>query len=417
MGGTTAKVCLIEDGRPLVTHAFEVDRLYRLRRRLGAAGPGAGDRHDRDRRGRRLDRRASTRSGWSPSGRDSAGSEPGPVCYGRGGTPCTVTDADLVLGYLDPDSFLGGPDDRWTSGPPREAIRTQVAEPMGIDVEQAAWGVHATVNENMANAARVHAIERGQDVTRLPLFVLGRQRPAARARAGAGARLAVGAGAAGRRGAQRAGLPVGAAAHRPGAVGPHPSWRPRGADTRPTRRLEQLRTEADEGADRVRRARRGDRAHEHPATCGSSARAPRPTVAVPAGGRRLGRARCEAGFRRGVRGAVRHRRPARRRGRDPHLAGELPRPPTRRRGCGFAPPRREATRWPGRRRAWFPEPTGTSSRGVHDRCLLRARRRSLEGPALVRGARVDAGAAARGAAARSAKTAACSSTSRRRAER
>jgi N-methylhydantoinase A len=109
-------------------------------------------------------------------GPQSAGSEPGPVCYGRGGTRATVTDADLVLGYLGADSFLGGsmPLDLDAA---REAIRTQVAEPMGIDVEQAAWGIHATVNENMANAARVHAVERGQDVTRLPLFASGGNGP------------------------------------------------------------------------------------------------------------------------------------------------------------------------------------------------------------------------------------------------
>jgi N-methylhydantoinase A len=98
------------------------------------------------------------------------------VSYGLGGTQCTVTDADLVLGYLDPDHFLGG---RMTldAEAAADAVRTQVAEPMGIGLAQAAWGIHATVNENMANAARVHAIERGRDPAGLPVFVQGGNGP------------------------------------------------------------------------------------------------------------------------------------------------------------------------------------------------------------------------------------------------
>jgi len=175
MGGTTAKVCIIEDGRPLVTHAFEVDRVYRLRAGSGlpvrapvidmieiGAGGGSIARVDA--------------LGLVSVGPESAGSEPGPVSYGRGGTACTVTDADVVLGYLDPDRFLGG---RMTLDvdAATDALRTQVAEPMGISVPEAAWGVHATVNENMANAARVHAVERGQDTARLPMLVFGGNGP------------------------------------------------------------------------------------------------------------------------------------------------------------------------------------------------------------------------------------------------
>ncbi len=175
MGGTTAKLCVIEDGRPLVTHTFEVNRLYRMRPGSGlpvrapvidmieiGAGGGSIARVDA--------------LGLVTVGPESAGSEPGPVCYGRGGARCTVTDADLVLGYLAPDSFLGGAM-KLDLEAARKAIREQVAEPMGIPVEEAAWGIHATVNEAMANAARVHAVERGQDVERLPLFASGGNGP------------------------------------------------------------------------------------------------------------------------------------------------------------------------------------------------------------------------------------------------
>ena len=175
MGGTTAKLCIIEDLRPLVTHSFEIDRLYRLRAGSGlpvrapvidmieiGAGGGSIARIDS--------------LGLVTIGPDSAGSEPGPVSYGRGGRQCTVTDADVVLGYLDPESFLGGLM-KLDAAAAAAAIGAQIAQPLGISVEEAAWGIHATVNENMANAARVHAIERGQDPNNLPLFVSGGNGP------------------------------------------------------------------------------------------------------------------------------------------------------------------------------------------------------------------------------------------------
>lgn len=175
MGGTTAKLCLIENGRPLVTHTFEVSRVYRLRAGSGlpvrapvidmieiGAGGGSIARVDS--------------LGLITIGPDSAGSEPGPAGYGRGGTQCTVTDADIVLGYLDPDAFLGG-SMSLDAAAAAHAVDEQVARPLGISVAEAAWGIHATVNENMANAARVHAIERGVDPTRLPLFVSGGNGP------------------------------------------------------------------------------------------------------------------------------------------------------------------------------------------------------------------------------------------------
>ncbi|GAA4283375.1 hydantoinase/oxoprolinase family protein [Brevibacterium daeguense] len=175
MGGTTAKLCMIEDAEPLLTHAFEVNRVYKLK-------PGSGlpvrapviDMIEIGAGGGSIARVNSL--GLISVGPDSAGSEPGPVCYGQGGDSVTVTDADLVLGLLDSASFLGGRMilDVESS---REALRTQIAQPLGITVEDAAWGIHATVNANMADAARVHAIERGRDVDRLPLFVSGGNGP------------------------------------------------------------------------------------------------------------------------------------------------------------------------------------------------------------------------------------------------
>ena len=105
-------------------------------------------------------------------GPESAGADPGPACYGGGGTLPTVTDADLVLGYLDPGFFLGG-EMTLDVEAARAAIREHIAEPLGLTVEEAAWGIHRLVNEDMASAARVHAAERGHDATGLPLFAFG----------------------------------------------------------------------------------------------------------------------------------------------------------------------------------------------------------------------------------------------------
>jgi N-methylhydantoinase A len=171
MGGTTAKACLIERGRPSIGNEFEVARLQRFKKGSGlpvkissvdlieiGAGGGSIARVDR--------------FGLLKVGPDSSGSEPGPVCYGRGGTDPTVTDADLILGYLDPRYFLGGrmPLD---VGAAERAIHDRLAEPLGLDVARAAWTVHQVVNENMANATRVHAVERGRDARAFPLFAFG----------------------------------------------------------------------------------------------------------------------------------------------------------------------------------------------------------------------------------------------------
>lgn len=175
MGGTTAKLCIIDDAQPLIAHTFEVNRVYRLH-------PGSGmpvrapviDMIEIGAGGGSIAR--INPLGLVTIGPDSAGSEPGPVAYQRGGDSCTVTDADVVLGYIDPTSFLGG---RMTLDreAARAAIDKQIATPLKISVEEAAWGIHATVNENMANAARVHAMERGEDPAKLALFVSGGNGP------------------------------------------------------------------------------------------------------------------------------------------------------------------------------------------------------------------------------------------------
>ncbi|MDE0812250.1 MAG: hydantoinase/oxoprolinase family protein, partial [Alphaproteobacteria bacterium] len=171
MGGTTAKACLIENGEPQRSASFEVARVFRFAEGSGlplqipaidmieiGAGGGSIARIDR--------------LGLIQVGPDSASSEPGPVCYGKGGTEPTVTDADLILGYLDADSFLGGAM-HLEKATAIEAIRTKLADPLGISVEEAAWGIHETVTGNMAQAAAIHAIEKGLNITRFKMVPIG----------------------------------------------------------------------------------------------------------------------------------------------------------------------------------------------------------------------------------------------------
>jgi N-methylhydantoinase A len=171
MGGTTAKACVIDRGEPLLAREFEVARADRFKKGSGlpirvpvvelieiGAGGGSVARVDR--------------MGLLKVGPDSAGADPGPACYGAGGQEPTVTDADLLLGYLDADFFLGGRM-RLDVEAARRAIETRVAQPMGLGVTEAAWGIHRVVNENMAAAARVHGIERGKDLRGYPLFAFG----------------------------------------------------------------------------------------------------------------------------------------------------------------------------------------------------------------------------------------------------
>jgi N-methylhydantoinase A len=171
MGGTTAKFCVIEDGQPLIAHDFEFDRMYRFRKGSGLPATisviemveiGAG--------GGSIARVNSL--GLLKVGPDSSGADPGPVCYGRGGTEPTVTDADLALGYLDPAFFLGGRMALDLEGA-RRAIRERIAQPLGLAEAEAAWGLHKIVNETMAGAARAHVLERGRDPHTLPVFAFG----------------------------------------------------------------------------------------------------------------------------------------------------------------------------------------------------------------------------------------------------
>ncbi len=171
MGGTTAKACLIEQGRPSRTTSFEVARMFRFAKGSGLPlqvpvvdmieiGAGGGSIA-------RLDK-----MGLIQVGPDSASSDPGPACYGLGGTEPTVTDADLLLGYLDADSFLGG-DMPLDATKAMAAIRERIAEPLGISAIDAAWGIHETVTENMAQAATIHALEKGRKVEGYRLVPIG----------------------------------------------------------------------------------------------------------------------------------------------------------------------------------------------------------------------------------------------------
>lgn len=171
MGGTTAKFCVIDNGQPLIAQEFEFDRVYRFKKGSGLPAEipviemveiGAG--------GGSIARVDSL--GLLKVGPDSAGAEPGPVCYGRGATEPTVTDADLVLGYLDPDFFLGGRMKLDLDGA-RRSIGVNIASKLGMSVEAAAWGIHQVVNENMTNAARAHVLERGKDPQKFPVFAFG----------------------------------------------------------------------------------------------------------------------------------------------------------------------------------------------------------------------------------------------------
>ena len=170
MGGTTAKLCAVENGYPLKAREFEVDRVYRFRKGSGlpikipvidmieiGAGGGSIARVDA--------------LGLLKVGPESAGAEPGPACYGRGGTRPTVTDANLILGYFDPNYFLGG-EMKLDVEAARQALAGVAAE-LDMRVEEVAWGIHQIVNENMANAARAHLGERGKDPRELPMYAFG----------------------------------------------------------------------------------------------------------------------------------------------------------------------------------------------------------------------------------------------------
>jgi N-methylhydantoinase A/oxoprolinase/acetone carboxylase beta subunit len=160
MGGTTAKICFVRDGEPTRTDVFEVDE-KELKAGSGipltipvidmieiSAGGGSIA--------------ATTETGTVSVGPESAGADPGPICYGRGGTRATVTDADLVLGLLNPDNFLGGRMALDREGA-IDGIEVDIAEPLDLDLYEAAWGVKEIVDDSMMEACRIQASERGLD--------------------------------------------------------------------------------------------------------------------------------------------------------------------------------------------------------------------------------------------------------------
>ncbi|MGD2098347.1 MAG: hydantoinase/oxoprolinase family protein [Desulfobacterales bacterium] len=159
MGGTTAKSCLIQKGQAGLVSTFEVGRVQRFKKGSGLPiqvpvvdlmeiGAGGGS----------IAR--ISKMGLLQVGPESAGADPGPACYVRGGQNPTVTDADLVLGYLDPNYFLGGsmPLDKAAA---ERAIAEKVAKPLKTDVTEAAFGIHDLINETMAAAAKTHIAEKG----------------------------------------------------------------------------------------------------------------------------------------------------------------------------------------------------------------------------------------------------------------
>jgi N-methylhydantoinase A len=169
MGGTTAKLGAVDDGQPAIVPAFEVDPI-RFKKGSGlpisapalelieiGAGGGSIIRAD---------------AGMITVGPESAGSEPGPACYGRGGTQATVTDANVVLGYVDPSYFNGGtmPLDREAA---EHAIVRALAEPLGIGVGEAAWGAYLIATKNMEHAMRLVSVERGRDPRGCVLVAFG----------------------------------------------------------------------------------------------------------------------------------------------------------------------------------------------------------------------------------------------------
>ena len=175
MGGTTAKICLIENFEPNSARVYEVDRAARFLKGSGLPlripviemveiGAGGGSIAHVD---------ALKRVTVGP---ESAGSEPGPACYRRGGLRPTVTDADVALGMIDPAAFAGGTISL-NADLARAALAAAVGDPLGLSPETAAYAVHEMVCENMASAARVHAVERGEVVNDHTLIAFGGAAP------------------------------------------------------------------------------------------------------------------------------------------------------------------------------------------------------------------------------------------------
>ena len=182
MGGTTAKLCLIDDFRPLSSRSFEVDRVYRFRKGSGLPlripviemveiGAGGGSIAQVD----KLQR--------VQVGPESAGSEPGPAAYGRGGQRPTVTDADVLLGRVYPERFAAGAFTLDTAAAAR-VLQSGLAAPLRLDLDLAAFGISEVVDENMAAAARAHAAEFGRDLGQRDMVAFGGAAPLHAARLG-----------------------------------------------------------------------------------------------------------------------------------------------------------------------------------------------------------------------------------------
>ena len=169
MGGTTAKLGAIDDGAPAIMPSFEVDPIhYKAGSGLPISLPavelleiGAG--------GGSI---ARTEMGIVQVGPDSAGADPGPICYGHGGTVPTVTDANLVLGYLNPDYFNGGAMALDRAGA-EAGIKRDIGDPLGLELGAAAWGIHTVANSNMERAMRIVSLERGRDPRRYAMVAFG----------------------------------------------------------------------------------------------------------------------------------------------------------------------------------------------------------------------------------------------------
>ncbi len=175
MGGTTAKICLVEDFAPKTARSFEVARTTRFAKGSGMPisipviemieiGAGGGSIAWVDAMGR------------IQTGPESAASEPGPACYRRGGMRPAITDADLVLGKLDPDNFAGGAI-RLSTTNAQAAIVRDVGDRLSLTAEAAAFGICEVVDENMANAARVHAVENGKNISENLMVAFGGAAP------------------------------------------------------------------------------------------------------------------------------------------------------------------------------------------------------------------------------------------------
>jgi N-methylhydantoinase A len=176
MGGTTAKICLIDDFKPQTSRIFEVSRSSRFQKGSGIPlripviemveiGAGGGSIARVDRLGR------------IAVGPDSAGSNPGPACYGRGGSEPTVTDADVVLGRIDLEAFAGGQVSLRPELAHAAMARVGSSNALGLDVEEFAYAVDELVDEAMANAARVHAVESGKTLSNHTLIAFGGAAP------------------------------------------------------------------------------------------------------------------------------------------------------------------------------------------------------------------------------------------------